>query len=45
MEPFGNFTASVIDLHDPKIEFLQFDEWGKFLIQYTLSINAGALKA
>ncbi|NJN69801.1 MAG: hypothetical protein HC801_05680 [Nitrospira sp.] len=44
METFGNFAASLIDLHDPEIKFLQFDEGGKFMIQYALSINAGALK-
>jgi len=45
METFGNFSAGLIDLHHPEIELLQFDEWGKFLTQRVLSINAGAMKA
>ena len=40
----GIFRADLTDLHDAEIEFLQFNERGKLLVQRILSINAGALK-
>ena len=44
METFGDFSSDFTDLHDAEIEFLQFNERGKLLVQRILFINAGALK-
>ena len=44
METFGYFSANLTDLHNSEIEFLKFDERGKFLIQRILSNNADTLK-
>ena|SRR5512146_642940 len=33
MESFGNLSALLVDLHDPEIQLLQFDEGGQVLVQ------------